>query len=244
MALTQPRYCWRTRLSSVVEASKSRTASLSARKPTEPCHATNHIKSGGSGDVLQMRSLLPDIPGAAQTLRANPLGNGALNTRSLGIDLGKFLGRFPLSPLFQGEVLLLRTNRDGATRMANGVRTQRARRAPLAVCCRELDLDHLVCPVVNGRSPTAADASLRAGCLLVFPIDEKVISIEAGLLTGLPLMVPAGWTHQVNLVVLLALHQEWCVYIARIHNVLSGQERFAFKLGMNGCRHGIIRDWS
>jgi hypothetical protein len=52
---------------------------------------------------------------------------------------------------------------------------------------------------------------------LVLPIDGKVISIEAFLLTGLPLMIPAGWTHQVNLVIPLALNQEFCVNIARVY---------------------------
>jgi hypothetical protein len=84
----------------------------------------------------------------------------------------------------------------------------------------------------------------RARCLLVLPIDEKVVGIEARVLTGLPLMVPAGGTHQINLVVPLALDQEFCVDIASINDVLSGQELFAIELSMNGCRHGIIRDRS
>lgn len=76
--------------------------------------------------------------------------------------------------------------------MATRLRTERSRRAYLTVCGRELDLDHLICPVVNGWSPTAAGVAFRAHCLLVLPIDEKVVGIEACLLTGLPLMVPAG----------------------------------------------------
>ena len=114
----------------------------------------------------------------------------------------------------------------------------------LAIGRRELDLDDLVCPVVNGRSPTAAGVPLRTGGQLLFPIDEKVTGIEAGLLTGLPVEVLAGWTHQINLVVPLALHQEFCVDIASIDNMFGRQKLFALKLGMNGCRHGIIRDRS
>ncbi len=157
----------------------------------------------------------------AQTHDSNPVRNGALNPRSLGIGMGEFLGRFPLSPLLQGQVLLLWTNRHGAACMATGVGTQRASRAHLAVCGGELDLDHLVGPEVLGRSPTAAGASLRARSLLVLPIDKKVIGIEASRLPGLPLIVPAGWTHQVNVVVPLALHLELCVDIARIDDVPS-----------------------
>ena len=192
-----------------------------------------------------MRSLLPDIPGATQTHRANPLGNGALNTRSLGIDLGKFLGRFPLSPLFQGEVLLLRTNRDGATRMATRLCTQRSRRAYLTVFHRELDLDDLVFPVVNGRGPTDARVSLWAGCLLLFPIDGKVTDVEARRLEWLAIGSSFG---------LVLPDQSGSPAgsppgVVRLHSLYpqcaeAGQERFAFKLGMNGCRHGIIRDRS
>ena len=185
MALTHFRYRWRTGLSSIIETSKSRTASLSARKPIEPCDAANHIQSSGSGEMLQMGSLQPNIARTAQTHDSNPVRNGALNPRSLGIGVGEFLGCFPLSPLLQGQVLLLWTNRHGAACMATGMGTQRARRAHLAVCGGELDLDHLVGPVVNGRSPTEAFASLRARGLLVLPIDEKVIGIEASRLASL-----------------------------------------------------------
>ncbi len=99
--------------------------------------------------------------------------------------MGEFLGRFPLSPLLQGQVLLLWTNRHGAACMATGVGTQRARRAHLAVGGGELDLDHLVGPVVNGWSPTEAFVSLRARSLLLLPIDEKVVGIEASRLASL-----------------------------------------------------------
>jgi len=69
--------------------------------------------------------------------------------------------------------------------MATGVGTQRARRAHLAVGGGELDLDHLVGPVVNGWSPTEAFVSLRARSLLLLPIDEKVVGIEASRLASL-----------------------------------------------------------
>ncbi len=92
---------------------------------------------------------------------------------------------------------------------------------------RELDLDHFVLAVVNGRSPTDAGASLRTGCLLLCPIDGKVAGIEASVLTGLPAIVFAGWSHQVKLVVALALHQELGVDRARIHNMLGRQELLA-----------------
>jgi hypothetical protein len=65
--------------------------------------------------------------------------------------------------------------------------------------------------------------SLWARSLLVIPIDEKVVGIEALLLIGLPLMIAAGWTHQIDLVVLLALEQQFSIDIASIDNMLLGQ---------------------
>ncbi len=68
-----------------------------------------------------MRSRQPNIARPAQTHDSNPVRNGALNTRPLGIGVGEFLDCFPLSPLLQGQVLLLWTNRHGAACMATGV---------------------------------------------------------------------------------------------------------------------------
>ena len=38
--------------------------------------------------------------------------------------------------------------------------------------------------------------------------------------------------------------QEFCVDIARIHKMFTGQELLPIKLGMNGRGHRIIRNWS
>jgi len=51
----------------------------------------------------------------------------------------------------------------------------------------ELDLDHLVRSVVDGRSPTDTLLSLGARRLLVFPIKEELADINALLGVGLPL---------------------------------------------------------
>jgi hypothetical protein len=213
-------------------------ASLSAREPVKPCHAANQIESGGSREMLQMRSLQPNITRPAQTHHSNALGDGPLKADSSGINLGKFLGLFLLSPSHQGQILLLRANGHGTARVADRLRTERSRRAHLSVYGRELDLDDLVFAVVNGRRPTAAGVALRARCLLVLPIDEKVVDIEACVLTGLPLMVPAGWTHQVNLVVPLALDQELCVDIAGIDNVPS-----LARVPCDRARHEWLPSW-
>lgn len=107
---------------------------------------------------------------------------------------------------------------------------------------RALNLDDLVGSVIDSSCPAEAFVSLGARSLLMFPIDEKVISIEACLLTRLPLMVPAGWTQQVDLVVLLALDQQFGIHIARIDNMLVWQELFVLEGFVDDRRSRIIRD--
>lgn len=85
---------------------------------------------------------------------------------------------------------------------------------------REFDLDDLVGSVVDRWGPATAEVSLWARGLLVFPIDEKMIGIEALLLIGLPLMIAARRTDQVDLVVLLTLEQQFGIHVACIHNML------------------------
>src|SRR5215472_4929425 len=168
------------------------------------------------------------------------LRDGSLNARSRSLDLGKFLRLFLFSPAHQSLVLLPRTNRHGRACMANGLGTTRSRRTQLAVLCRELDLDHLVLPVVNSRCPPDAGVPFWTRCLLLLPVDEKVTGIEALFLTGRPSVIRSRWTDQVNVIVTLALDQELGVDITSIHQMLLGQECFAFKLGMNRGGHGVV----
>jgi hypothetical protein len=85
---------------------------------------------------------------------------------------------------------------------------------------RKFNLDDLVGSVVDRWGPATAGVSLWAGGLFVFPIDEKVIGIEACRLPGLPLMIAAGWTHHFEMVVLLTLHVQLGIHVAGIDNML------------------------
>ncbi len=107
---------------------------------------------------------------------------------------------------------------------------------------REFNLDDLVGSIIDSWGPATARVSLWARSLLLFPIDEKVISIEACRLPRLPLMVPARWTHQVDLVVLLALDQQFGIDIASIDNMLFWQELFVLEGFMDDRRSRIIRN--
>jgi len=61
--------------------------------------------------------------------------------------------------------------------------------------------------VVNSRSQLRPLCPCCPRGLLLFPIDKKVTGIEASLLAWLPMIIFSGRTHQINLVVLLALNK-------------------------------------
>ena len=104
--------------------------------------------------------------------------------------------------------------------MAHRLCAEPQTRAGLAVFGGKFDFDDLVGSIVDRWGPATAGVSLWAGGLLVFPVDEKVIGIEACLLTGLPLMIAAGWTYQVDLIVLLTIHEQFGIHISGIDNML------------------------
>ncbi len=87
----------------------------------------------------------------------------------------------------------------------------------------EFDVNDLVGSVVDGWGPATAGVPLWARRLLVVPIDKKVIGIQALLLVGLPLMIAPGGTHQIDLVVLLALQQQFRINVASIDNMLLSE---------------------
>ena len=124
--------------------------------------------------------------------------------------------------------------------MTNRLCTEPQARADLTVFGREFDFNDLVGSVIDSWGPATARVSLWAGSLLLFPIDEKVISIEACLLTSLPLMVPASWTHQIDLEVLLALNQQFGIHIAGIHTMLFWQQVFVLEGFMDERRSRVI----
>jgi hypothetical protein len=100
---------------------------------------------------------------------------------------------------------------------------------------RAFNLDDLVGSVVDRRGPAEAFVSLWACGLLVFPVDAKMISIEALLLIGLPLMIAAGRTDQIDLVVLLTLEQQFSIHVACIHHMLLREQIFALETFVNEC---------
>ena len=100
-------------------------------------------------------------------------------------------------------VLLCRTDTVDLTRTA------------AAISGGELDLDHLIGSVVDGRSPTDTALPFGADRLLVVPIDDELAGINSLLRVGLPLHIDPSRTNDFNPVVLLTADQNGGRDIAR-----------------------------
>ena len=135
-----------------------------------------------------------------------------------------------MSPGLQSIVLFFGSDRDRPTHITNRVGTEPQARTGLTVFGRKFNLDDLVGSVIDSWGPATACVSFWACSLLVFPIDKKVISIEACLLIRLPLMVPAG-----SRPAIWHLHSRY-----RQYAVLA--RAFVLKGFMDDRRSRIIRD--
>jgi hypothetical protein len=113
-------------------------------------------------------------------------------------------------------------------------------RTDAAHFARELDLDDLVLPVINGRSPTDTVLPLRADRLLVVPIDEELAGVNTLIGIGLPLHIGTRRTNDFNPVLLLTADQNGCRDIACIEQVLPWGELRLLKLSMDRLGHGLI----
>src|SRR4051812_25319546 len=79
--------------------------------------------------------------------------------------------------------------------------------ADTAIGMGELDLDDGMAAAVLCRCPALAGTSLRAGRLLLFPIDLKLVRRKAFGLACLPLLVAAGRPLEIHAVIPFALDQ-------------------------------------
>lgn len=107
---------------------------------------------------------------------------------------------------------------------------------------REFDFNDLVGAVVDRWSPATADVPLWTCGLFRLPIDEEVAGIKAFLLASLPPIIGSRGTNEVDVVVLLAVHQQFGIHIPGIDNVLLWQQVFALESFMDECCSGIIRN--
>src|SRR5690348_11357249 len=148
-----------------------------------------------------MGPVLTDIAGATQAHRTNPLRDSAFHAGSAGIECFKLLRLRPLPGLLERMIVQLLTHRDGATRVARRVRTQRAAGTGLAISHREFDLDDRVLAVIQRRGPADTGFALGAGGLLSGPVDLKLARGEARLLLRLPVVIRPRGSYQINFIV-------------------------------------------
>ena len=73
---------------------------------------------------------------------------------------------------------------------------------------REFDFDDLVLALVDGWGPADTRVPLGTGGLLGLPVNGKLTGRKAGLLAGLPFVIPTGGTNQIDAVVLLTAVKE------------------------------------
>ena len=138
-------------------------------------------------------------------------------------------------------MLGLRSDRDGPplVRLCRADTVDLARTAT-AIFGGELDLDHLIGSVVDGRSPTDTAVSFGADRLLAFPIDEELAGIDALLGVGLPLHIATSRTDHFNPVLLPTTDQNGGRDRACIKQVLTRGEGSPRKLGMDRFCHRLI----
>jgi hypothetical protein len=133
------------------------------------------------------------------------LRNRRFDPLSQRILLGKGWRLLPTTGCLERFMLGLRSDRDGPPLvLLFRADTMDLARTATTIGAGELDRDHLIGSVVDGRSPTATALSFRANCLLVFPIDEELASINALLCVGLPLHIATGRTNHFDPLLRLA----------------------------------------
>src|SRR2546421_459691 len=100
------------------------------------------------------------------------------------------------------------------------------------------DFHALSCP-----TPPRTGVTLRAGGLLVVPIELKMRQIEALACFGLPAIVRKHRTTEPDPMLLLTGHDEFSIDVAAIDDLLLGQEMMSTQVLLNSGRHFHILQW-
>jgi hypothetical protein len=128
--------------------------------------------------------------------------------------------------------------------MAHRLGAEPQARAGLTVFGGEFDFHDLIGAVVDRCSPTATEVSLWTGGLLCLPVDEELAGLKARFVAGRPSVIGSCGTDGINLVVLLALDQQFGIHLPGIDNMLLWQQVFALESFMDERCSGIIRNRS
>jgi len=160
--------------------------------------------------MLQVRFGEADITRAAHAKGPHALRNRCCDAFSQGRLTGKGGRLLATTGGLQRFVLGLRSNSDGAPLvLLYRVNTVDLARTATAIGDGELDLDHLIGSVVNGRSPADTVFPFGADRLLALPVDDEPSFINALLCVGLPFHLDPSWTDYFNSVLLLEARPKW-----------------------------------
>src|SRR5260370_29101309 len=237
----QSGHCWETLLSCSVEPLESRDACGSEFIPIEPGHHTHHINRSGNPKMLQVRFGKAAITGAAHAKGRRRLRSRRFGPVSQSILAGKCWRLLPTTGGLERFMLGLGSDRDGPPLVLFcRADTVDLARTATAIFCGELDLDHLIGSVVDGRSPTDTPVSFGADRLLAFPIDEELAGIDALVGVGLPLHIATSRTDHFNPVLLPTADQNGGSNIACIKQVLTRGEGSPLQIGMERLCHRLI----
>jgi hypothetical protein len=181
-------HCWETSLGCKVKLLESRDAGGSQFISIEPCYGTHHIDRSGNTKMLQMRFGKANITGAAHAKGTHTLPRSWLRCPPAGHTLWQRL----VSEASDGRLEALHVGQTARTVRGRRLyffseRVQWLSRGQTPQSMpRELDLNDLILPVVDGRRPAHTRMALGTGRLLLVPIKAKLTDIDPLLGVGLP----------------------------------------------------------
>src|SRR5438034_4640654 len=191
--------------------------------------------------MLQVRFRQPEIPRTAQVKGGHPLRNSRFNPGPEGMGLLEGFGALPLPCCLESGMLRLWSDGQCSSQVfVCGMHAIGETRTRAAISDGKLDFDQVRMVLSAERGPTAAGFALRASCLLVLPIKEKLTRINAGCALGLPLGVNGHGANHKGPKALLTLNQDPSAHIACINEMLSWWQIGLGQLLLNDFRHRLI----
>ena len=117
-------------------------------------------------------------------------------------------------------------------------------RTRAAVASAKLELDHVIVAIINRWRPTDTLASCWTGCLLGFPINHKVLGVEAFPCPRLLTNIAPGWSEQVHPIFLVAIGKQLGINIAHVHQMCPRQQVLFLQRFVNTADDRAIRNRS
>ncbi len=205
---------------------KRRRTGEGKRTLGKPIGDAIEIESGSGQSMLQGGFGQAEITSTAEASVADGVGEGAFNASPGGIGMLKGGSVLFTTPLLDGLMLRLGTQREVARCIGRTGATGAERTGGTMAGC-EADVNDRIAVLVMGLRPFLRGMALWTGDAFGLPVDEKMGHVVGFGGEGLPAMVRGHGSNHVELVVVLALGQQATIHIAGIEEVLGGQQVFA-----------------